>query len=449
MTVLRYVAVFFVTCLSLSATAYAQSYEFWERKDGLTELMNEEPDGTEKSVGFGALGAIDTEALTKLLSTRLKNAQARALRDLFEDAEHGDLRPIADLFSSVAALVVSDGSTVAKGEGLYQAIVRVGLAATLGTILQPEGATCALGVPTEGLSKTEFVGRMNLAYEALAQSRLSAQFGMPKALATIPTGCRDTANGIADLVDLLLTGKSVDEKLMTTLFGKEMTPEERFLFKTAATFLRALHNKDVSQQAALELTQMAAVLVTQQVRGLPVVRDGVARKLALSILKAVPTTLVLVVADTAFSNSKFLAVDGAALASVLTREYATFSAEGYYLRAHIGAGYTVFEGSNEPLEPIFYEELGLGYHWRASHEILHGPHLMASGLLLRLTGPQSLQDTVRVGGGWSMTIYELVDVSFSAGVQYDYVEEKAGAFGVLGVHIPLPEYLQAIAGAVN
>jgi hypothetical protein len=139
-------------------------------------------------------------------------------------------------------------------------------------------------------------------------------------------------------------------------------------------------------------------------------------------------------------------MDVASIASTVVGELSRETRAGWYLRATVGTGYVMFagEGSREPdVATSVHEEMGFGYRWLWG-PVLHGPHVIASGILFSFIEQDATSDRLFFGIGYSANMYRLVDVSLSIGRMIDPDGTADDTAGVVGLQIPLFDYLSAL-----
>jgi hypothetical protein len=174
--------------------------------------------------------------------------------------------------------------------------------------------------------------------------------------------------------------------------------------------------------------------------------EGTPRDLLAAVLDAVPQAVIDVDGE---GGTRHARLDVPTLATELIREYSDISAYGLHLHATIGTGYLMLPTARQGdhLVPTFYEQLGLGLRL-SSGRVGHSIHLVASGLLFQVTGASSVENSAMVTIGYSLELYDLIDVSLDMGGSF-YVEGTAHERFViaLSLQLPLMDYFAALSDA--
>lgn len=139
-------------------------------------------------------------------------------------------------------------------------------------------------------------------------------------------------------------------------------------------------------------------------------------------------------------------MDIPALASTVVSRFSRQRERGVYFRATIGAGYTFTagEGSRKAdTTTTYHEEIGVGYRWQRG-SLLHGPHVITSGILFNTVENGAATNHLFVGAGWSLNLYHLIDVSASAGRLFNLDGKGTDTAMMISLQIPIFDYLGAL-----
>ncbi|MFT3711937.1 MAG: hypothetical protein QM817_30215 [Archangium sp.] len=159
------------------------------------------------------------------------------------------------------------------------------------------------------------------------------------------------------------------------------------------------------------------------------------------------------------STSKIgIDLDATALLSQMVSRVVDAKRPGFYVRATVGTGLMLpvkldddgSKGMADTLASI-HEELGVGWRFAVSKQLLVGPHLATSGLLYKLQINGTARDSWAFLAGVSVNVYRLIDLSFNFGRFFSTI--PLGAEGhhapfnafLFSLQIPLADYLTELA----
>jgi hypothetical protein len=115
----------------------------------------------------------------------------------------------------------------------------------------------------------------------------------------------------------------------------------------------------------------------------------------------------------------------------------------WHLRAAIGTGYLhVHDGT-----AAIYEELGVGVTIAGESRVRIDLNAFTSGLLYQIAASEETEHRIFVGGGPSVRLYDLIDVSAAAGSMFDLETGDAHFAVMFGLQVPLIDYISALAGS--
>lgn len=183
--------------LSAACTRYA-------RHDGL--FADGQPVSTMGS-GTSLFGAIDMQVLSTAVSARLRQVRERAIADMVRGAAGGDTAtPLADLLTTLGALLDAHSDGTAIAQSLASAAIRDGISYAIAGLTEA-------GIIAAQDCDGSIHYRASVVYEAIAQTQL-ASLGFPSATGNIPTECTQYATTVSNLIDALAAQPNIHALLL-------------------------------------------------------------------------------------------------------------------------------------------------------------------------------------------------------------------------------------------
>lgn len=163
---------------------------------------------------------------------------------------------------------------------------------------------------------------------------------------------------------------------------------------------------------------------------------GVGRDLLADLVEALPQ----LVKEEATGRS--IHVDSSAATSIVLNRL-TSSRSRWHLRAGIGTGYIHVDEA----APSLYEELGVGLRVAGGSRLRLDLTAFTSGLLFQIGSETETDNRMFLGGGASVRVYDLIDVSAAIGAMLDLSNGDAKFAVLVGLQVPLVDYFSALAGS--
>jgi hypothetical protein len=189
---------------------------------------------TTKATAFTGL-PIDTDVLERLIKTRLRDVEQRALRDIFAASVGPDgSLPVLDLVRTLGALAVASADADSRSQTILAALVRDGLAFTVVALTQGSGSDARPVFCNDACRGDREL--LDAAYLGLARSTYLHALSFPEKESRkepLSTECATYSRHVSTMVDAL-SAKLVNRKLPAALVQIKGSAQDALKYCTAA-----------------------------------------------------------------------------------------------------------------------------------------------------------------------------------------------------------------------